>query len=150
MNPTLARFDHPKATVFEYRHWVVLIRPAQPTPLCCVIAARSNAQSLGTLTPEEAAELPMVINHFESVVTGIAPARKFNYLALMMVDPNPHFHAIPRYDQPVQLGEAQYRDEHYPRPPDMLQGLAVDAATLESWRARLTEGFSEIAARTAR
>ena len=29
---------------------------------------------------------------------------KINYLALMMVDPAVHFHAIPRYASPVAIG----------------------------------------------
>lgn len=40
---------------------------------------------------------------------------KFNYMALMLVDPNPHFHAFPRFDQPVVYENARYLDAAFPK-----------------------------------
>lgn len=137
VNTTLQRFGHPAAVIFERRHWVVLIRPRQTTPYSAVIAARSCAERLADLQPEEAAELPAVIAAYEAAVRRLAPAVKFNYLALMMVDPHPHFHAIPRYQSVITIDGVAYPDRDFPRPPDVLQGLDVHAATLERWRARL-------------
>ncbi|MBA3774137.1 MAG: HIT family protein [Ramlibacter sp.] len=137
MNATLTRFGYPHANVREYDHWVVLIRPVQPTPLSCVIAARAEVESLGALSRAAAGELPEVIRAFEATVRVLAPAQKFNYLALMMVDPNPHFHALPRYADSVRLGGIDYRDELFPKPPDVLRGLVVDAPTLAQWQAWL-------------
>jgi diadenosine tetraphosphate (Ap4A) HIT family hydrolase len=137
MNPTLQRFGHPGASIIEYEHWVVLIRPLQVTPYCCVLAARTDALSLAGLSRDEAAELPSVINGFESAVRQLAPAVKFNYLALMMVDPNPHFHAIPRYAAELSIDGSAHRDPDFPRPSDLSRVPETDADTLERWRARL-------------
>ena len=134
MNPTLKRFAYPSAVVKEFDHWVVLIRPAQITPLSCVIAARADVNSLGDLASASAAELPLAIRGFETTVRSIAPAVKFNYLALMMVDPNPHFHAIPRYAAPLRLGGLDYVDTAFPQPVDMLCPLEVDEGTLNEWQ----------------
>ena len=71
------------------------------------------------LAPAEAAELPHVIGDFERTVRRIAPVSKFNYLALMMVDPNPHFHAIPRYAAEVCRGGIAFADVAFPGPPDL-------------------------------
>jgi len=79
----------------------------------------------------------LVIRGFESAVRRIAPAVKFNYLALMMVDPNPHFHALPRYAAAVNLDGASYEDADFPRPADVLRGLVVDLVTLNRWRTLL-------------
>jgi diadenosine tetraphosphate (Ap4A) HIT family hydrolase len=137
MNPTLKRFGHPGALVREFEHWVVLIRPVQTTPLSCVVVARADVSSLGELSAEAGGELPLVIRGFEAAVRRIAPAVKFNYLALMMVDPNPHFHALPRYAAPLSLGGVGYSDADFPRPADVLRGLDIDAVTLDEWRAQL-------------
>jgi diadenosine tetraphosphate (Ap4A) HIT family hydrolase len=137
MNATLQRFGHPAAVIFEMRHWVVLIRPRQTTPYSAVIASRSAAERLADLQPAEAAELPAAIAAYEAAVSGIAPACRFNYLALMMIDPHPHFHAIPRYERVITIDGVAYQDRDFPRPPDVLNGLAIDAATLERWRVRL-------------
>jgi diadenosine tetraphosphate (Ap4A) HIT family hydrolase len=144
MNTTLQRFGHPASVIFESRHWVVLIRPRQTTAYSAVIAARSTAERLADLQPEEAAELPAVMGRYEAAVRRLAPAVKFNYLALMMVDPHPHFHAIPRYQSVIRIDGTAYPDRDFPRPPDVLQGLDVDAATLESWRAALAGAAARI------
>jgi diadenosine tetraphosphate (Ap4A) HIT family hydrolase len=137
MNLTLQGFGYPQSLVKEYVHWVVMIRPAQVTLGCAVIAARSEATSLGDLAPCEAAELPQVIRDYERAIRGFAPASKFNYLALMMVDPNPHFHAIPRYAAAVRLGATEFTDAGYPKPPDLGHRHELDAAALEWVRLEL-------------
>ena len=137
MNATLQAFGHPAGLILEQHHWVVLIRPRQTTPYSAVIAAKSSASRLADLSPEAAAELPAVLRAYEAAVRCLAPACKFNYLALMMVDPHPHFHAIPRYESVLTIDGATWEDRDFPRPPDVLRGLDVDAATLERWRARL-------------
>lgn len=134
MNATLERFGYPQAAVREFDHWVVLIRPVQSTPLSCVIAARSAVTSLGALTPVEFAELPIALREYEATVKSLAGATKFNYLALMMVDPNPHFHAIPRYASPASIDGRQFVDARFPRPPDALQDIGTDPPTREKWR----------------
>jgi len=53
------------------------------------------------------------------------------------VDPHPHFHAIPRYERGITIDGLVHEDRDFPRPPDVLRGLDIDAATLERWRARL-------------
>ncbi len=143
MNATLLNFGWPASLVREYAHWSVLIRPRQPTPLSCVIVAHSNVCSLGALTPMAAAELPAVIHAYESCVRRLAAAEKFNYLALMMVDPNPHFHAIPRYPQPIRLAGQEYHDQCYPAPPDVLSNLAANPETVNGWRAMLAASWQD-------
>jgi len=84
MNATLQRFGYPGSVITQYVHWAVMVRPSQLTLGCTIIAAKSACTSLGGLSPDEAAELPQVIGDLERTVRRIAPASKFNYLALMM------------------------------------------------------------------
>lgn len=141
MNLTLQGFGYPHSLIREYVHWVAMIRPAQVTLGCVVIAAKSDATSLGGLAPREAAELPLVIRDFEHAVRSFAPALKFNYLALMMVDPNPHFHAIPRYEAAVRFGATLFADATFPKPPDLAHWHRLDEAELESVRAELARNW---------
>ena len=141
MNATLQRFGYPGSVIEEYVHWVVMVRPAQVTLGCTVIAAKSDCTSLADLTPEEAAELPRVIGDFERAVRRIAAASKFNYLALMMVDPNPHFHAIPRYAGQVDVGGIVFEDPAFPKPPDLRCVHELTAVQLEGVRRLLVENW---------
>ena len=143
MNPTLQRFGYPGSVIKEYVHWMVMIRPGQVTLGCTVIAAKSTCVSLGDLTPSEAAELPQVVRDFERTVRRVAPASKFNYLALMMVDPNPHFHAIPRYAAEVHVDGSVFLDTSFPNPPDLRRTHELTAEQLDSIRRLLTENWRE-------
>jgi|SRR4028118_160190 Diadenosine tetraphosphate (Ap4A) hydrolase and other HIT family hydrolases len=119
MNPTLRKFGYPESLIFDSEHWVVLIRPVQVTLGSVIIAAKSDATSFGALRPEEMAEWPGIIRRFESTIARNFNAEKFNYLALMMVDPNPHFHGIPRYRGPVVFQQQSFTDENFPKPPSL-------------------------------
>lgn len=141
MNATLRRFGYPHSVIQEYVHWVVMVRPGQITLGCTIIAAKSDCVSLGDLTPDEAAELPQVIGDFERTVRRIAPASKFNYLALMMVDPNPHFHAIPRYAAEVDRAGIVFADAAFPNPPDLRSAQALTPEQLEFVKRLLKESW---------
>src|SRR6185503_15625705 len=114
MNATLEKFGYPERVLREYEHWVVLIRPVQLTLGSVILAAKSEARSFGALRPEEMAEWPGIVRTFESVIRQRFDAEKFNYLALMMVDPNPHFHGIPRYRGPVTFQGRSFTDDLFP------------------------------------
>jgi diadenosine tetraphosphate (Ap4A) HIT family hydrolase len=141
MNATLRRFNYPSSSIKEYVYWVVMVRPVQITLGCTIIAAKSGCSSLGDLTPNEAAELPQVIRDYERAVCRFAPASKFNYLALMMVDPNPHFHAIPRYATEVDIGGIVYSDAAFPNPPVLTLVHELTTKQLEAVRRLLQESW---------
>jgi diadenosine tetraphosphate (Ap4A) HIT family hydrolase len=44
---------------------------------------------------------------------------KINYLMLMMIDPDVHFHVIPRYSGPIVFAEKEFIDAAWPGPPDL-------------------------------
>ncbi len=51
MNETIRRFGHPATLVAEQEHWVVLLRPQQPTAGSLVLAAKSGATAFADLPP---------------------------------------------------------------------------------------------------
>jgi diadenosine tetraphosphate (Ap4A) HIT family hydrolase len=119
MNETIKKFGYPASLVGETDHWVVMIRPKQITMGCLVLAAKSEATSLGAIEIQVASELPEVCAKIENMVRRLWPAEKFNYLALMMVDPYVHFHVIPRYASAVNYDEIRIADPGWPSPPDL-------------------------------
>jgi diadenosine tetraphosphate (Ap4A) HIT family hydrolase len=143
MNATMQRFGYPDSIVHEYLHWAVMIRPAQLTLGCTIIAAKADCTSLGALSADAGAELPRVIGDFEAAIRRIAPVSKFNYLALMMVDPNPHFHAVPRYAEPVAAVDTSFGDETYPQPPDLRRVVSLTPEQLERLRRLLVDCWPE-------
>ncbi len=120
MNKTIQKFDYPNSLIKEYDHWVLMLRPKQVTIGSCVIAAKcpDHVTSIGDLSPAAGAELITVIHDYEmamkQVFVPIIPV-KFNYMALMLVDPNPHFHAFPRFDRMVVHENTEYLDAAFPK-----------------------------------
>lgn len=142
MNATLQKFGYPESLIREYDHWVVLIRPVQVTLGSVIIAAKSDVRSFGALKPEEMAEWSGIVRTFESAIVKHFGAEKFNYLALMMVDPNPHFHGIPRYRGPVDFHGRSFTDANFPKPPSLDVVNECPEETLAALRDHLRAAFA--------
>src|SRR3989338_4411828 len=114
MNQTILSFGYPETLVKEYSNWVVMLRPQQITLGTLVLAAKSDVTRLGDLGRETWSEFALVAKEMEQLLTKTFNAEKFNYLALMMKDPNPHFHLVPRYSKPVVFNGKEYFDTDWP------------------------------------
>ena len=76
----------------------MLLRPAQVTLGSLVLAAKSDCTAYGALSAEAFTEQGEAVAAIERALAGFVRFERINYLMLMMVDPNVHFHVIPRYD----------------------------------------------------
>ena len=135
-NATIEKFGYPATLIRDYRHWVVLLRPAQPTLGSLVLAAKSDATAFGDLPPEAHAELATVTNQIEAALSAAVGYQKLNYLMLMMVDPHVHFHVIPRYEGEREQGGVSVTDAGWAGPPALGQAVALSAdqiAALTGW-----------------
>ncbi|SEQ88001.1 HIT family protein [Sphingobium sp. YR768] len=135
MNATIEKFGHPATLIAEFEHWVVLLRPAQPTLGSLVLAARSDATAFGDLPAEAHAELKTVTATIEAALTGAVSYSKINYLMLMMVDPHVHFHVIPRYEGERSAAGVTVTDAGWPGQPDLGQAVKLDSKvdSLRDW-----------------
>ncbi len=127
MNSTIEKFGWPATLVAEFTHWVVLVRPAQPTLASLVLAAKSDATAFGDLPDEAHGELAVVTRTIEAALGKAISYQKINYLMLMMVDPHVHFHVIPRYDGERSGGGLTVADKGWPGQPDLPQATKLDS-----------------------
>lgn len=136
MNETIRKFGYPATMVREYGHWVVLLRPAQPTLGSLVLAAKSDATAFADLGSAAFAELAEVIRAIEATLRTAVSYERINYLMLMMVDPHVHFHVIPRYEGLRTKGAISIADAGWPKPPALGEAKALDdgeIAELVDW-----------------
>jgi diadenosine tetraphosphate (Ap4A) HIT family hydrolase len=136
MNQTINRFGYPETLIAEYPHWVVLLRPSQPTLGSLVLAAKSDALAFAELPAAAFAELAGIVSDIETALRARVQYQKINYLMLMMADPNVHFHVIPRYEGEREAEGVKVPDKGWPKPPVL--GEAVDLnpkqiAALAAW-----------------
>ena len=136
MNPTILRFGYPATLIADYKHWVVLLRPAQPTLGSLVLAAKSDALAFAELPAAAFAELAGIISDIETVLRTRVRYQKINYLMLMMADPNVHFHVIPRYEGERAAEGVSVPDKGWPRPPVLGEAVELSPdqiAKLAGW-----------------
>mgnify|MGYP003592893670 CR=1 FL=1 len=99
-NETARNFGFPATTVAETDRWLVLVRPKQPTFGSLVLVCKDQAHAFSDLSPEAFADLQVAVAGVERLLRAKVDYQKINYLMLMMVDPDVHFHVIPRYSAP--------------------------------------------------
>ncbi len=123
---TLERFGYPRSEVAGYRHWCVLVRPEQVTACSLVLCARSEVTRFGALPEGAHGELANVTADIESALETAVAFEKINYLMLMMVDPQVHFHVFPRYPGARTVCEMTFGDTGWPRAPALGEATTLD------------------------
>jgi diadenosine tetraphosphate (Ap4A) HIT family hydrolase len=119
LNPTAKKFGYPDTLVKRYEHWLLLVRPAQPTLGSLVLLCTDDAHRFGDISTEAVTELKRATADLETALSGLFEYDKVNYLMLMMVDPDVHFHVLPRYEQDRSYGGIEFSDSAWPGPPDI-------------------------------
>jgi len=141
MNPTIEKFGYPATLLRELDHWVILLRPAQVTFGSLVLAAKSDATAYSALSVEAFAEQREAVLLIEEVLRDFCNYERINYLMLMMVDPNVHFHVIPRYSEPRQWNELNFLDAGWPGPPDLASAIELTPGQLTVLAEQLSARF---------
>ena len=139
MNPTIEKFGYPATLVREFDHWLVLLRPAQPTLGALVLAAKSHAEAFSELPAEAFAELHLVTAAIERGLAGFRAFERINYLMLMMVDRQVHFHVVPRFGETQQWNGVDFPDAGWPGPPQLGEAVVLTAEQIDTLAAELAQ-----------
>ncbi|GAB4188102.1 MAG: HIT family protein [Wenzhouxiangellaceae bacterium] len=122
---TLDKFGFPATLIAEGEHWVVLLRPQQVTLGSLVLAAKSSVTAFAELPAEAFAEMQAHVRAIESTLQQAFSYQRINYLMLMMVDPQVHFHVLPRYEGERSYAGLTFSDAGWPGPPRLDQPTAM-------------------------
>ena len=137
-NATARKFGYPRTLVAETEHWLVLVRPQQPTFGALVLVCKEEATAFSDLSPAAFTDMKAAVDGIEALLRHTVAYERINYLMLMMVDPDVHFHVLPRYEG-ERLYEGQtYKDAGWPGPP----ALASHVALSEEEAAALAADFA--------
>ena len=141
----LEKFKKHKNHIFEYKSWLLLYRDKQVTPGSLVlIYCEKDEDSLGGISSEAFSHLPKFINAIEESMRKIYKAEKFNYLALMMVDSQPHFHIFPRYSKPVKFEGKECLDLDWPLPVSIKKNIEINGEISAMFKKNLSSNLSRI------
>ena len=141
MNQTIEKFGYPASLVKEFEHWVVLLRPSQVTLGSLVLAAKGNATAYGDLPSEAFNEQAEAVAAIERALRAFTQYERINYLMLMMVDPNVHFHVIPRYPEARSWDGVEFHDAGWPGQPRLDSAVKLDEEQLRRLTAQVASNF---------
>jgi diadenosine tetraphosphate (Ap4A) HIT family hydrolase len=144
MHATLTKFGYPESLLRDFAHWVILRRPAQVTLGGLVLVSKHEATSLGALPADAHAELKNCTAKLENALTAFRPYDKINYLALMMVDPQVHFHVLPRYANDQMFDGVTFTDKGWPGVPDLKQAPDLSPETTYKLHTSLLDAFGQV------
>lgn len=123
-NSTAVNFGYPETKVAETDYWLVLVRPKQPTFGALVLICKEKADAFSQLSPAAFADLKVAVDGIERLLNKVVAYEKINYLMLMMVDRDVHFHVIPRYEGLRSYAGREFPDAGWPAAPAL--ATAVD------------------------
>src|SRR5438132_1191641 len=141
MNPTIEKFGWPATLIREFEHWLVLLRPAQVTLGSLVLAAKGEATAYADLPREAFAEQADAVRAIERALAGFVQYERINYLMLMMVDPEVHFHVIPRYSESRRWGGIEFPDSGWPGPPQLGSAVGLTPEQITQLTKKLASTF---------
>ena len=118
-NQTAVRFGYPDTLIREYEHWLVLLREPQATLGSLILCEKSDAIEFSNISMDSYQEMGTVVGDIERALKAAFSYEKINYLMLMMVDPNVHFHVIPRYSEPQSACGLTIADPGWPVVPQL-------------------------------
>jgi diadenosine tetraphosphate (Ap4A) HIT family hydrolase len=128
-NATELKFGDPGTRVAQTAHWTVLLRPRQTTLGALVLVCREDASAFSQLSTAAFADLQQVVQRIEGCLQQVVAFERINYLMLMMVDRDVHFHVIPRYGSPREFSGEQFPDTAWPGPPALEPAVVPAPAT---------------------
>jgi len=141
-NPTLKKFGFPNTLIKNYQHWLLLLRPDQITLGSLILISKERAHQYSGLSQEAALEQQLIINEIEQTLKKRFDYSKINYLMLMMVDPEVHFHVIPRYETPIEFCEEIFEDTDWPKPPNLLNKITLSETYFNELLVTLRSDFA--------
>jgi len=140
MNDTMATFGYPDTLIKDYTHWCVLLRPIQVTLGSLVLACKDPAQRFSGISAAAFTEQATVVADIERVLAEFSQFEKMNYMMLMMVDPDVHYHVLPRYEGSRSHSGVEFVDAGWPALPR----LDLPTATTAEFNAALVLALREL------
>jgi diadenosine tetraphosphate (Ap4A) HIT family hydrolase len=140
-NATELKFGDPETRIAQTQSWTVLLRPKQPTLGSLVLVCREPVQAFSALSATAFADLQHVVQGVERMLRQAVDYERINYPMLMMVDPDVHFHVIPRYAGARRFADIEYPDTGWPGAPALEPAVAPSADARAVLLARLRAGW---------
>ena len=126
--------------IYESKHWVWSLRPVQATLGAGLLSLKRECPVLSELNQEEFCDLNNIIKVIEKTLKATFKYDIMNYLMLMMVDKQVHYHVIPRYERTMEFAGISWKDSGWPGIPN-LAGNELDIHELHEIQNAIKENM---------
>jgi diadenosine tetraphosphate (Ap4A) HIT family hydrolase len=137
-NATARKFGYPRSKVAETESWLILVRPQQPTYGALVLVCKEEATAFSDLSVAAFADLKHAVDGIEALLRPTVAYERINYMMLMMVDPDVHFHVVPRYEGERIYAQHVFKDAGWPGPPALASFVALSEEDVAALAAELS------------
>lgn len=131
------KFRINELNIKQIGNWVISLRPAQVTIGSLILSLNRKCPHFGQLSEKEGHDLSLAFKFIEAMFQNTYKPNKINYLALMMVDEQVHFHVIPRFNAAIEFNGKKFKDKDWPNPPGLSNTLELTDSELLSIKERL-------------
>lgn len=118
-NAFVEKFKLNELIIKNVGSWIISLRPQQPTIGSLILTLNRKCESLAQITEEEGRQLSNAFTEIERLLNLAFKPDKINYLALMMIDNQVHFHVVPRYNRSILFENQEFEDNKWPGPPTL-------------------------------
>lgn len=129
MNEFKSKFKTDEFLIYESKYWIWSLRPVQATIGAGVLSLKRECPVLSELNQEEFSDLNDIIKVIEITLKKTFNYDIMNYLMLMMVDKQVHYHVLPRYERSIDFAGISWKDLGWPGVPS-LAGDDIDNSKL--------------------
>lgn len=113
------KFRIEEYTIYESDFWSWSLRPVQGTVGAGILSLKRECPVFSEVTEEEFKDLKKIVNIIETTLNNTFHYDVINYLMLMMVDRQVHYHVFPRHKGLITLDKKEYSDTNWPQPPEL-------------------------------
>jgi len=134
------KFKTDECLIYESKYWIWSLRPVQATLGAGVLSLKRECPVFSELNQEEFCDLNNIIKVIEKTLKATFNYDIMNYLMLMMVDKQVHYHVIPRYERIMDFAGISWKDLGWPGVPN-LAGNELDMHELNEIKNAIKENL---------
>lgn len=120
------KFRVDELKVFENDTWIWSVRPLQCTLGAGILSTKKYTEQFSAVPTDGGADLVRIARVIERTLQRAFGYEKVNYLMLMMIDLNVHYHVLPRYSGEITFAGVAWVDQGWPALPVLKGGETSD------------------------
>ena len=103
-----------------------------------MLVCKEDAKAFSELSTAAFADMKRAVDGIEALLRHTVAYERINYLMLMMVDLDVHFHVLPRYDGEREYAGHVFKDAGWPGPPALASHVALSEEEAAALAAELS------------